>query len=85
MPINAKCLRQLTLLGLPMNVDVKNKSGKTIATATINRDGTVSCSNGKKYDHPSWLRDDLISPNEATYKYLFYQGKSLTDHGVSQK
>lgn len=82
MPINRRCLQQLTAIGLPMDVDVKNKSGNVIAKATIYKDGTVSC-NGKTYDHPSWLRDDLIGSNKPTYEYLFYKGKSLRDHGVS--
>ena len=83
MPINSRCLRKLTEIGLPMEVEVIDKSGNKIAVATINMDGTVSCGNGKTYGSPSLLRDDLIGSSLPTYPYLIYKGKTLKDWGVS--
>ena len=83
MPINSKCLARLQQLGLPMVVDAVNLKGKIITQARIDLDGrTTDLSTHKVYDQPSAFRQAVVAKNTATYKYLIYQGKSLTAHGV---
>ncbi|MGA2781385.1 MAG: hypothetical protein ABSF13_05620 [Smithella sp.] len=84
MPINQNCLFQLQQIGLPMIVEVKKSKAQPIITeAKIHIDGTITdLKTGKKYPQPSALRQELVAKNTATYRHLFFNGRSLSELGV---
>jgi hypothetical protein len=88
MSIDSKCFQELQKIGLPMDVELVDKSQTVVACATINLDGTVYCSTNKKtYDCPSLFRDELLGSNLPTYPNLRITGQiqSLRDMGVKRR
>lgn len=88
MAINGKCLDAIRrLMGNDQNIVVQFfYEKKHITDATIHFDGTTTAHvNGRTYDCPSLMRDDLVGPHLATYPFLFFNGQSLRALGVSPR
>lgn len=37
----------------------------------------------RHYENPSAMRQDIVASNRATYRYIKYKDKTLSEHGVS--
>lgn len=79
--IKESCHRRLKELGLPMEVELRNKRGDCVARAIINTDGSVSCE-GVEYPCPSLFRDKYLGSSLPTYPNIFYKNQSLRELGV---
>lgn len=87
-----RCLDDIRrILGLPL-VGITSRTGldknRVPFTGDMDDYGHIICKGGSgdrgpEYSSPSDFRDDLIEDTGDTYGRLFYQGKSLREHGIS--
>ncbi|WPZ01525.1 hypothetical protein [Idiomarina sp. OXR-189] len=74
----------------PVNIEITDTGGKTIAKGEFHSDGEITVYSNPslnikscRYENPSAMRQDIVASNCATYKYIKYKGKTLSEHGVS--
>lgn len=83
MAIKVSALKRLEELGLPMDVEARNASGRCVAKGRILPDGRVLDLRSKReYASPTAFRTDVLYLTGPTYSRLYLNDVSLSSLGV---
>lgn len=94
--IRQKCLDKVIDIAMrkkdsfSLDIQITDTRGVPIAKGQFHDNGKVTVFSNpslgiksRRYENPSAMRQDIVARNQATYRYIKYQGKTLSTRGVS--